>query len=507
MSATAGRTIAFANGCFDLLHVGHVRYLQGAAAEADGWSWRSTTIASVRGAEGAGPADAAGRGSRRAGRGAARRRLRGRSSAIRRSSGCCGCCSRTCTARAPTTPSTPCPSAPSSRVRRPDGDRRRSERARHARSAPIARDDRERLDERLTPTLSDRFLIVRLGALGDIVHAIPGGGGAAPRVPRRAHRLAGQREAPRDSRSRARRSIAAWSSTIERGAGGGTTLLAAIGELRRDALRRRHRPAGADQVGAASRGCPGAARDRLRRAYLREPLARLFYTEVTIPAATAIYAIRARRGTSSQINLGLLRRSASTPALPEFPIDDAPSRRSRRRCANGPAGATRCSIPAPRGRTSGGRPTAWRACRVRCASGTASMSVVLWGPGEARARARRWSRAGGRRGDARRRRRPSPISWRSRAAPRVMVSGDTGPTHIAAAVGTPLVGIYGPTRPERNGPWRPDDVTVSRADICECHHLRRCRLRARCACSTSRSTKSLDGGRAPASARAGCVSD
>lgn len=31
----AGRTIAFANGCFDLLHVGHVRYLQGAAVEAD----------------------------------------------------------------------------------------------------------------------------------------------------------------------------------------------------------------------------------------------------------------------------------------------------------------------------------------------------------------------------------------------------------------------------------------------------------------------------------------
>ena len=30
-----GRTVAFANGCFDLLHVGHVRYLAGAAAEAD----------------------------------------------------------------------------------------------------------------------------------------------------------------------------------------------------------------------------------------------------------------------------------------------------------------------------------------------------------------------------------------------------------------------------------------------------------------------------------------
>src|SRR5689334_15739830 len=31
----AGRTIAFANGCFDLLHVGHVRYLEAARREAD----------------------------------------------------------------------------------------------------------------------------------------------------------------------------------------------------------------------------------------------------------------------------------------------------------------------------------------------------------------------------------------------------------------------------------------------------------------------------------------
>jgi len=31
----AGRTIALANGCFDLLHVGHIRYLEAAAAEAD----------------------------------------------------------------------------------------------------------------------------------------------------------------------------------------------------------------------------------------------------------------------------------------------------------------------------------------------------------------------------------------------------------------------------------------------------------------------------------------
>jgi D-glycero-beta-D-manno-heptose 1-phosphate adenylyltransferase len=31
----SGRTVALANGCFDVLHVGHVRYLEGARAEAD----------------------------------------------------------------------------------------------------------------------------------------------------------------------------------------------------------------------------------------------------------------------------------------------------------------------------------------------------------------------------------------------------------------------------------------------------------------------------------------
>jgi ADP-heptose:LPS heptosyltransferase len=66
------------------------------------------------------------------------------------------------------------------------------------------------------------------------------------------------------------------------------------------------------------------------------------------------------------------------------------------------------------------------------------------------------------------------------AAATVMVSGDTGPTHLASAVGTPLVGIYGPTRPERNGPLGSDDVAVSRASVCQCHHLRQCKLPRMC---------------------------
>jgi rfaE bifunctional protein nucleotidyltransferase chain/domain len=44
----AGRTIAFANGAFDLLHVGHVRYLQAASREADRLVVAVNSDASVR---------------------------------------------------------------------------------------------------------------------------------------------------------------------------------------------------------------------------------------------------------------------------------------------------------------------------------------------------------------------------------------------------------------------------------------------------------------------------
>ena len=50
----AEKTIAFANGCFDLLHVGHVRYLQGARAEADTLVVAINSDASVRGLKGEG---------------------------------------------------------------------------------------------------------------------------------------------------------------------------------------------------------------------------------------------------------------------------------------------------------------------------------------------------------------------------------------------------------------------------------------------------------------------
>ncbi|MBK6724964.1 MAG: lipopolysaccharide heptosyltransferase I [Acidobacteria bacterium] len=55
---------------------------------------------------------------------------------------------------------------------------------------------------------------------------------------------------------------------------------------------------------------------------------------------------------------------------------------------------------------------------------------------------------------------------------RVYVGGDTGPTHIAIAAGTPVVGIFGPTEWWRNGSPFPADIVVERSDIdCrfDCH--------------------------------------
>jgi ADP-heptose:LPS heptosyltransferase len=56
----------------------------------------------------------------------------------------------------------------------------------------------------------------------------------------------------------------------------------------------------------------------------------------------------------------------------------------------------------------------------------------------------------------------------------LVVGGDTGPLHLAASVGAPIVGLFGPTRPERNGPWDGADESVSRAATCVCFHKRHC---------------------------------
>jgi ADP-heptose:LPS heptosyltransferase len=43
---------------------------------------------------------------------------------------------------------------------------------------------------------------------------------------------------------------------------------------------------------------------------------------------------------------------------------------------------------------------------------------------------------------------------------RLLVAADTGPLHLACAVGTPVVGLFGPTDPARNGPFRAEDAVL-----------------------------------------------
>ena len=116
-------------------------------------------------------------------------------------------------------------------------------------------------------------------------------------------------------------------------------------------------------------------------------------------------------------------------------------------------------------------------------------SAVLWGPGE-EARAEAVATASDGAAEVAPPTGLPDLVALARAAA-VMVSGDTGPLHVAAAVGTPVVGLYGPSDPLRNGPWSPGDVVVSRFAACRCRPtrgragvsgrmVRVCRSAARC---------------------------
>lgn len=61
---------------------------------------------------------------------------------------------------------------------------------------------------------------------------------------------------------------------------------------------------------------------------------------------------------------------------------------------------------------------------------------------------------------------------------RLVVAADTGPLHLACAVGTPVVGLYGPTDPLRNGPCDPADLVVRRTPPCAPCHKRDCATHA-----------------------------
>jgi heptosyltransferase I len=100
--------------------------------------------------------------------------------------------------------------------------------------------------------------------------------------------------------------------------------------------------------------------------------------------------------------------------------------------------------------------------------------VVTWGPGEETLVRRLVRRAG----DGVR---EVPTSLEELVAlcekAKLFVGGDTGPMHFAAAAGTPVVSIFGPTSSDRNGPFRREDVVVERRLSCRpCYEREKCPL-------------------------------
>ncbi len=62
---------------------------------------------------------------------------------------------------------------------------------------------------------------------------------------------------------------------------------------------------------------------------------------------------------------------------------------------------------------------------------------------------------------------------------KLVVGGDTGPVHLAAALGRPVIGLYGPTDPRRNGPYFPGSkVQVLRHASSRLDHARHAQTEA-----------------------------
>jgi ADP-heptose:LPS heptosyltransferase len=99
-------------------------------------------------------------------------------------------------------------------------------------------------------------------------------------------------------------------------------------------------------------------------------------------------------------------------------------------------------------------------------------SLVTWGPGE---EALAESVAAASAGAAVRSFPTSLLDYVALARrARLVVAADTGTLHLACAVGTPVVGLFGPTDPARNGPFSPHDEVVRRVPSCAPCHRRVC---------------------------------
>jgi heptosyltransferase I len=330
------------------------------------------------------------------------------------------------------------------------------------------------------------ILLVRLGSLGDIVHALPVAAALRDRYPdARLDWLVDARHvAILDLVPMVDRRIVVsprGSLRVDRPGHAGDRQFAGRGGLLSAIrfLRQQRYDAALDLQGliksAVFARASGARRViGFERAHLRERQARALYTEAA-PIPPGVHVVFK--------NLSVLRAlGIDPPAAPGFPIDIpfSPGLEALRTALAPRALEDGYALVNPGAAWPNKRWPPERFGRVATAlqQRYGLPSVVSWGPGEedlARAVA---AASGGSAilapptgiGDL--------LAIARGAA--LAVSGDTGPLHLAAATGTPLVALFGPTDPSRNGPWRQDDVSLSRFAECVCHYERRCRRERPC---------------------------
>ena len=307
------------------------------------------------------------------------------------------------------------------------------------------------------------FLIIRLGSLGDVIHGIPVAAAlrshdAQARIdwlvdPRYVELLdlveCLDSRIPFDPRE------------LTSGSGGARRTLRDLRSAQYDAVIDLQ---GLLKSAVVARLVAGKRTIGFPRQHLREPLARFFYTDTPDPG-DARHVIHK--------NLGLLSAVGITDAAVHFPIRIprlAPNEITSGSYAIVNPGAAWPNKRWPPDRFGAVAAAMQRECGLR--------SIVLWGPGEESLAAAVVGASQGA-AEAAPPTRIDDLVALTRDA-RVMISGDTGPLHIGGAMGTPLVALFGPTYPERNGPWSPRDVVISRVSSCVCHYERRCRKAAPC---------------------------
>lgn len=305
-----------------------------------------------------------------------------------------------------------------------------------------------------------RFLIVRLGSLGDVIHAIP-----AAAALRRRHPDARIDWAVDPRYEAVLQLVVGLDAPIAVDTRGGPAALARV--VRR--LRAAHYDAVVDLQGllksaVLARLAGGRRTVGLPRAHLREPLAAMFY-ETTADPGHDPHVVH--KSLALMRAVGVEETAATFPlAIPQTQTADAVAARF------GAAGYVLIN-PGAAWPNKRWPPDRFGALADRLRTRLGRRSLVLWGPGE-EALATEVVQASHGAADLSPRTNIIDLFAMARGAA-LLVSGDTGPLHIAAAVGTPVVALFGPTQTERNGPWALADVTVSRTATCGCLYARRCR--------------------------------